>query len=203
MLVDALNAAALTRRGLWMALLYASTSRPLLAADDATAAACGRATGSDGADIVYDAAGYLSSAEYTRLVRIIRLGEEQTGVRIRVLTRTRLSDEWTFDPPAVRCQLGIAAGDRDNTVLLVGDRGIAGALEAGSTFLSFQQVGTNVRLSLPDVWFARLKQEYGRRSFIEKFGEGASLIVAVELMLTCLRNEEGYCTAVPPASTYF
>jgi hypothetical protein len=154
--------------------------------------------------IVADTAGYLPAVERTRLVRILRKGEAQTGVKIRVLTRSRAASEssaWAYEPSAARCRLGVAAAPADS-ILIVGDRGIAGALEAGSAFLTFE-VGGNVRVSLPDIFFARLRQEYGRRSFVEARGEAASLIVAVELILTCLRSEEGFCTNVPPASTYF
>ena len=120
-----------------------------------------------------------------------------------VLTRTRSSEDWAFDPRAVRCRLGLDdASARASSILLVGDRGIAGALEAGSAFLSFE-VGDNVKVSLPDVFFARLRQEYGRRSFVEPRGEAAAIVVACELILTCLRSEEGFCTSVPPASKYF
>ena len=34
-------------------------------------------------------------------------------------------------------------------------------------------------------------------------GCGGESHICCELMLTCLRSEEGYCTNVPPASTYF
>ena len=147
-----------------------------------------------------DEANYLPAAELERLERIIAKGESQTGVKIRVLTRTRLSAEWTYDPGELRCALGLGSGAvRESAIVLVADRGIPGALEAGSAFLSFQ-VGRNVRLSLPDIFFSRLVQEYGRRSFVEKRGEAQSIVTAVELILTCLRNEEGYCTDVPPAS---
>ena len=75
-----------------------------------------------------------------------------------------------------------------------------GDWEAGSAFLSFQ-VGQNVLLNLPEFYFGRLVQEYGRRSFVEARGEAASIVNAVELILTCLRSEEGFCTSVPPASS--
>ena len=61
-------------------------------------------------------------------------------------------------------------------------------------------VGNSVKFALPDVFFGRLKQEYGRSKFVEARGEAASVITAVELILTCLRSEEGYCVTVPSAA---
>ena len=134
---------------------------------------------------------------FTLARAVLQKGEEQTGVHIRVLTRSRSSDESTYDPRAIKSWLGPDAG---NNLLVLADRGIPGALESGSAYLTFS-VGQNIQLALPDVFFARLKQEYGRRSFVEARGEAASIIVACELILTCLRSEEGYCTTVPPASS--
>ena len=84
--------------------------------------------------------------------------------------------------------------------VLIADRGPPGALEAGSSFLTFD-VGTGVNFVLPDIFWQRLQREYGKQRFVEARGEAASIIVACELILTCLRSEEGYCTTVPPASS--
>ena len=151
---------------------------------------------------MWDSANFLPDAERARLVRIIGKGEAQTGARLRVITRARAAaDERPYDPAVVRCWTGgESAATRDNTLLIVADRGIPGALEAGSALLSFQ-VGQNLKLNLPEIFFSRLVQEYGRRSFVEKRGEAASIVIAVELILTCLRSEEGFCTTVPSASS--
>lgn len=150
---------------------------------------------------VLDTAGYLDAPELERLERILRKGEEQTGCAIRVLTRNRLSADWTRDTKAVRCAFDVAA-TRDS-VLIVADRGIAGALEAGASFLSFDVAGPNVRLALPPSYWARLVQEYGRQSYVSKRGEAASIVTSCELILTCLRSEEGFCTTVPAASSSY
>ena len=180
----------LPRRALVQALICASSVPLRTAAIDDS---CGGAS-----SYVVDTANYLPADELSRLERILQKGQEQTGVAIRVLTRSRASDEWTYDPASVKCKLGIDAAVRDNSIVLTADRGIQGALEAGSSFLNFQ-VGRNIGVNLPDVFFARLRQEYGRRSFVEARGEAASVVTAVELILTCLRSEEGFCTTVPPA----
>ena len=184
------------RRAALHAALLCASSAPLRAVEDG--ASCVADVAADDA-IVADTAEFLPEKERTRLVRILRTGEQQTGVKLRVLTRSRASDDWTYDPRAIRCRLGLEAA-RGNQILMVADRGIPGALEAGSAFLSFQ-VGQNVLLNLPEFYFGRLVQEYGRRSFVEARGEAASIVNAVELILTCLRSEEGFCTSVPPASS--
>ena len=181
------------------ALLCAATTSPSLPARATDDAACASAAVQPA--LVADTASYLSASDLTRLERILAKGQNQTGVQLRVLTRSRASKEWTYDLSAVRCRLGITSPSQ--SLLIVGDRGIQGALDAGSAFLTFPLVGNGVKLALPDVFFARLKQEYGRKSFVDLHGEAASLVTAVELILTCLRSEEGFCTTVPPASTYF
>ena len=207
---------AVTRRALVHAslMLAAVLDRPLpmaaleklpaAAADSCAEIPAAPAAAEDGDDFILDAAGYLPAAERERLVRIMRKGEAQTGVRIRVVTRSRAPGaEWAYDPKTVRCRLGIENPiARADSLLIVGDRGIAGALEAGSAFLSFD-VGSNLQLSLDPTFFGRLRQEYGRRSFVEARGEAASVTIAVELILTCLRSEAGFCTGrdVPAASS--
>ena len=179
----------LPRRGLMHAALLCISSTPLYtgAMDDT---ACGGA-------LVLDTANYLPADDLARLERILKKGQEQTGISIRVLTRSRASEEWTYDANSIRCKLGIDAANRDSSIILTADRGISGALEAGSSFLSFQ-IGRSLQVPLPDVFFARLVQEYGRRKFVEARGEAASIVTAVEIILTCLRSEEGFCTSVPP-----
>ena len=185
------------------ALLCASTTSvpPLFAADsiapDTPAPLAADAPIDTGEDVVRDLAHYLPADEKERLIRILRKGEQQTGVRLRVLSRSRASPEWAFEPREVRSRLGIDAPSRPDSLLLIADRGLEGALEAGSAFLSFE-VGDNLGAALPPVFFGRLRQEYGRQKFISARGEAASIVTACELILSCLRSEDGFCTSVPP-----
>ena len=131
--------------------------------------------------------------------------EETSGFSVRVLTRDRRSAEWTRESTisVLACKLGVARGQLASSVIIVADRGIEGALEAGSSFLTFPVVGDNVQLYLPPVFWARLQREYGRRAFVENRGEAASIVTACELVITCLNSEDG-CIAVPPATaSYF
>ena len=157
-----------------------------------------------GARPVLDTKRVPASAELERLERILRAVEADTGFRVRVLTRERNSAEWTRSRTATRCALGVASagGQMDpRAVVLIADRGIPGALENGSSYLTFD-IGDAVRFVLPDVFWARLQREYGKRTFVEARGEAASVIVSCELVISCLRNEE-YCTGVPPAASSF
>jgi len=180
-------------------LLVAVPSRP------AEAVAC-----LDGSRRVIDEAGYLPQADYERLERILAKLEIDTGYGIRVLSRTRArfaddeDEDWTRAPPAsiLRCAFNVSAAAAPTTVLIVADRGIKGALEAGSSFLTFPFIGESVQFLLPGVYWSRLQRQYGRRSFVESGGEAASIMTACELILTCLRNEEG-CTDVPPPTASF
>ena len=148
---------------------------------------------------VLDLAGYLDDAEVQRLTRIISRLEEVTSFRLRVLTRDRASPDWARDSRAIQCVFDLSG----NSILMTADRGIAGALEAGSAFLSFD-VGPDARLALPDVFVSRLVNEYARRPFVAKRGEAASIVVASEIIITCLRSEDGFCLRVPRASdSYF
>jgi len=155
---------------------------------------------------VLDTLGYLPAPEVERLDRILGTLQSQTGFKVRVLTGSRRSADWERTSWEARGTLGIGAGSGagldPNAVLVVADRGIKGALEAGSSFITFE-VGDNVRLVLPDVFWGKLQREYGRRKFVEARGETASIVVTCELILSCLRLED-FCVSVPsPDASYF
>jgi hypothetical protein len=161
---------------------------------------------------VVDPAGFLPLQDYERLERILEKLELDTGYAVRVLSRSRrmLSDgagDYTdarqVSPVlTLRSTFNVTAAQQQQAILIVADRGIPGALEAGSSFLSFPYVGESARLALPDVFWGRLQREYGRRAFVAVRGEAASIVVTCELILSCLRNEE-FCTAVPSAGSSF
>ncbi|KAL1503327.1 hypothetical protein AB1Y20_011379 [Prymnesium parvum] len=156
---------------------------------------------------VLDCAGVFRAQpdELSRLDRILRSLEEDTGYKLRVFTTSARA---RADPQVlshakqawrVRAERGRLEPD---AVVVVADLGIPGSLEAGSPYLRYD-VGANVRLALPDVFWGRLQREYGKRAFVEARGQVASIVVSCELVLTCLRNEE-YCTDVPSAQkSYF
>lgn len=154
-----------------------------------------------------DTAGYLRDAgDRERLERILSRLEDTSGFYVRVLTRDRKSEEWTRESTvsALACRFGLTSRQRSSSVIIVADRGIEGALQAGSSFLTFPVIGDNVQLYLPPVFWARLQREYGRRAFVESRGEAASIVTTCELIITCLNNDEDGCTSVPPASaSYF
>ena len=160
---------------------------------------------------VVDTAGYLDGESYSRLDRILAKLESDTGFSVRVLTRSRrassVSDEednWTrSSKPSDILRCGFNTLPTSSTILIVADRGIAGALDAGSSFITFPFIGDAVQFALPGVYWSRLQREYGRKSFVEKRGEAASIIVSCEQVITCLRSEEQSCTTVPPASISF
>ena len=87
--------------------------------------------------------------------------------------------------------------------MLAAERGIPGRLEAGGSLLKPLFVGNNVELILPEIFWSRLKREYGTNTFVQSRGEAAAVTRSVEIILTCLRNED-FCVNVPSASaSYF
>jgi hypothetical protein len=165
---------------------------------------------SDAQRRVVDTAGYLDDESYSRLDRILGKLESDTGFSVRVLTRSRRAasvvdeeENWTRSQPSNILRCGFNSAPTSSTILIVADRGIAGALDAGSSFITFPYIGDTVQFALPGVYWSRLQREYGRKNFVEKRGEAASIIVSCEQVITCLRSEEQSCTTVPPASTSF
>jgi hypothetical protein len=153
---------------------------------------------------VADLAGVLERSEAERLERILRSLEADTGYKVRVVTQARgggrdsealadLKRGWRIG--------GSSAAVDPNAILVIADRGISGSLEAGSPYLRYD-VGANVQLVLPGVFWGRLQREYGKLSFVERRGEAAAVVVSCELILTCLRNED-FCITVPPASSSY
>ena len=158
---------------------------------------------------VADTANYLNVQERERLERILAKLEADTGYTLRVLSRSRqgISSEeevdWTRQPAKSILSCGFGIKPTPQTILVVADRGIQGALEAGSSFITYPYIGDGVMFSLPGVFWGRLQREYGRKAFVEKRGEAASIVTSCEIIITCLRNEEQFCTDVPPASASF
>ena len=150
---------------------------------------------------VQDRQGYLEPAAEQRLERILAKLEADTGYKLRVLTQSK-STAPELGPLLQEWRIGQGGKLRDpNAVLMVADRGLKGKLEAGGSFLRYE-VGDNVRMQMPDAFWGRLQREYGRIRYVESRGEAAAVVTSCELIITCLRDEEG-CTDVPDASSSF
>ena len=148
---------------------------------------------------VQDRQGFLEPAAEQRLERILAKLEADTGYKIRVLTQSKNTAP-ELGPLLQDWRIGQGGKLRDpNAVLMVADRGLKGKLEAGGSFLRYE-VGDNVRMQMPDAFWGRLQREYGRIRYVESRGEAAAVVTSCELIITCLRDEQG-CTDVPDASS--
>ena len=97
--------------------------------------------------------------------------QEDTGFKLRVVTQSQsrgrapgeqaLREWWALSGPA-----------DPNAVVLYADRGLTGSLESGRSFLRFE-IGDNVRFYLPEVFWGRLRREYGMQAFVAARGEAA------------------------------
>lgn len=152
---------------------------------------------------VADPNGVLSPVEATRLDRILRALEAETGYRVRVATVAYASETTMPSSSDLARALGVMQGNvlDPNAVLMVASRGIPGKLENGGSYLRYE-VGDNVKLLLPGVYWGRLQREYGKMRYVETRGEAAAIVTSCELIITCLRNED-FCTDVPSAESSF
>lgn len=134
-----------------------------------------------------------------RLERILTKLEVDTGARVRVVTRSRAPDSNSVPLAELRRWWGLGG----RSAIVVADRGLAGALEAGSSFLRFE-VGDELQFQLPGIFWSRLQREYGKLRYVEARGEDGSIVAACEVIISCLRSEEQFCTDVPAAAaSYF
>eukprot|EP00614_Pseudopedinella_elastica_P013437 CAMPEP_0172589726 /NCGR_PEP_ID=MMETSP1068-20121228/8343_1 /TAXON_ID=35684 /ORGANISM="Pseudopedinella elastica, Strain CCMP716" /LENGTH=257 /DNA_ID=CAMNT_0013385371 /DNA_START=22 /DNA_END=795 /DNA_ORIENTATION=- len=131
----------------------------------------------------------LTSGQVTRLEGKLAKLEEETGVKIRVLTQAypntpglAIKDYWGVD---------------GKTVVMVVDRGsYRGESGATPNILNFN-VGGDVDLMLPPVFFTRTRNLFGSNRFVKDEGEDRAIQSAVDAISYCLR-EEGGCSDVPP-----
>lgn len=54
-----------------------------------------------------------------------------------------------------------------------------------------------VKFALPNVFWTRLSGKYGTTFYVKENGMDVAIENAVEAIVSCLRNEDGYCTAPP------
>ena len=173
---------------------------PLLASLASPPPADGDAVAPSPLPAVLDALGVLDAPQLARLNRILLTLQRDMGYRLRVVTQDRASAacvRGALDAWRVGRHGGVAA----DAVVLVAERGIAGSLESGGSFLK-PIVGDDILLALPPVFWARLRREYGGGAYVRAKGEAASVVTACELIISCLRNE-AFCVDVPPASASF
>ena len=54
-----------------------------------------------------------------------------------------------------------------------------------------------VKFALPNVFWTRLSGKYGTTFYVKENGMDVAIENAIEAIVSCLRNEDGYCTAPP------
>ena len=58
-------------------------------------------------------------------------------------------------------------------------------------------VGDGIKFALPNVFWTRLSGKYGNTFFVRENGMDLAVTNAIEAIVTCLRSEDGFCTAPP------
>lgn len=120
---------------------------------------------------VIDLERFLASGEARRLRERVEELEGRTGYKVRVLTQ-----RFPQTPGlAVRDYWGVD----DNTVVMVAD------YFGGAQLLKFN-VGKNVDRLLPPRFWSVLASEYGNKFYVQKNGEAAAVLNAVEAIRVCL-----------------
>mmetsp|Transcript_54906 Transcript_54906/g.108975 ORF Transcript_54906/g.108975 Transcript_54906/m.108975 type:complete len:261 (+) Transcript_54906:90-872(+) len=115
--------------------------------------------------------------------------EKDTGFRVRVLTQAypetpglAIKDYWKVD---------------GRTIVMVVDRGAyRGVSEVQTANILNFNVGSEVELALPPVFFTRVRNFFGGKQFVTNQGAGNAIEGAVDSMCECLRTEGG-CNDVP------
>jgi hypothetical protein len=54
-----------------------------------------------------------------------------------------------------------------------------------------------VKFALPNVFWTRLAGKYGTTFYVKENGMDVAIENAIEAIVSCLRNEDGYCTSPP------
>lgn len=58
-------------------------------------------------------------------------------------------------------------------------------------------VGDGVKFALPNIFWTRLSAKYGNTFFVKENGVDIAITNAIESIVSCLRSEDGFCTAPP------
>jgi len=132
---------------------------------------------------------FLTSGQVRRMDAMLASLEKDTGFRVRVLCQNypntpglAIRDYW---------DLGKEGQKDDKYVVLVVDQ-----FGGRGNVLNFN-VGDGVKFALPNIFWTRLSAKYGNTFFVKENGIDLAITNAVEAIVTCLRSEDGFCTAPP------
>ncbi|KAG7351187.1 TPM domain containing protein [Nitzschia inconspicua] len=132
---------------------------------------------------------FLTAGQARRMNDMLANLEKDTGFRVKVLCQNypntpglAIRDYWS---------LGKEDQKDDKYVVLVVDQ-----FGGRGNSLNFN-VGDGVKFALPNVFWTRLSGKYGTTFYVKENGMDVAIENAVEAIVSCLRNEDGYCTAPP------
>lgn len=133
-------------------------------------------------DKFLDYAGVLSPSKASSLLNDIQTLEDETGWRLRIVTRSVSS------PSVSGKDLKALWRPDEKTVIVIED-------VSSPNILNFN-TGLSVNAKLPRQFFIELQSRYGNQFFVQQEGEGVALISSVNAIEECLRKPEG-CKNVP------
>lgn len=135
---------------------------------------------------------FLTSGQAKRLDKLLAALERDTGFRVRVLCQNypntpglAIRDYWS---------LGKEDQKDDKYVVLVVDQ-----FGGKGNVLNFN-VGDGVKLALPNVFWTRLQAKFGNTFYVRDNGIDLAITNAIDAIVSCLRSEDQFCTAVPDES---
>jgi len=134
---------------------------------------------------IIDLEKFLSKGQAKKIDAKLAKLEQDTGFKFRVLCQRypqtpglAIKDYWGID---------------DNTIVMIVDRGTS---KSGMANILNFNVGSGVDLTLPPVFFTRLRNFFGTAFYVKDNGEDVAIENAIEAIVGCLRND-GFCTDVP------
>jgi uncharacterized membrane protein YgcG len=140
-------------------------------------------------EVIIQTEKFLTTGQAKRMSDLIRALERDTGFRLRVLCQAYPNTPGL----AIRDYWSLGKDDQkdDKYIVLVVDQ-----FGGKGNVLNFN-VGDGVKFALPNVFWTRLSGKYGTTFFVKENGLDIAITNAVEAIVQCLRNEDGYCTNVP------
>lgn len=135
---------------------------------------------------------FLTSGQAKRMDKLLAALERDTGFRVKVLCQNypntpglAIRDYWS---------LGKEDQKDDKYVVLVVDQ-----FGGKGNVLNFN-VGDGVKLALPNVFWTRLQAKFGNTFYVRDNGIDLAITNAIDAIVSCLRSEDQFCTAVPDES---
>ncbi|KAI2494950.1 hypothetical protein MHU86_19551 [Fragilaria crotonensis] len=132
---------------------------------------------------------FFTPGQARRMNDMLKALERDTGFRVRVLCQNypntpglAIRDYW---------DLGKEGQKDDKYVVLVVDQ-----FGGRGNVLNFN-VGDGLKFALPNIFWTRLSGKYGTTFYVKENGVDLAAINAIEAIVSCLRNEDGYCTSPP------